>query len=164
MFYADISPQDSTLLSDVVELGPLPSFIQEDKQTRYSFYISTCQGLRFECSSVSEVQVLCICLFLLFPCDIICESALNITGGTERCRLKLQQPVALLQALVSFISIYNIINMLFVNIYFLQYIMSDIHHLATHYSVWSQLDPDPIISWVQKRVHTRFPVPGALGE
>ncbi|XXG82360.1 hypothetical protein AAC387_Pa10g0327 [Persea americana] len=53
----DISPQDSTLLSDVVELGPLPSFIQEDKQTRYSFYILTHQGLRFECSSVSKVQV-----------------------------------------------------------------------------------------------------------
>ena len=26
-FYADLSPQDSTLLPDIVEIGPLPSFI-----------------------------------------------------------------------------------------------------------------------------------------
>lgn len=53
----DLSPQDSTLLSDVVEVGPLPSFVQEDKQRRYAFYILTCHGLRFECSSVSKIQV-----------------------------------------------------------------------------------------------------------
>ncbi|XP_077228189.1 nucleoside diphosphate kinase III, chloroplastic/mitochondrial-like isoform X3 [Tasmannia lanceolata] len=53
----DLSPQDSTLLSDVVEVGPLPSFLQEDQQIRYSFYILTCHGLRFECSSLSNIQV-----------------------------------------------------------------------------------------------------------
>ncbi|KAJ4955490.1 hypothetical protein NE237_012273 [Protea cynaroides] len=53
----DLSLQDSTLLSDIVEVGPLPSFVQEDEQTRYSFYILTCQGLRYECSSHSEIQV-----------------------------------------------------------------------------------------------------------
>ncbi|XP_058100418.1 uncharacterized protein LOC131245165 isoform X2 [Magnolia sinica] len=53
----DLSPQDSTLLSDVVEVGPLPSFLQEDQQLRYSFYILTRQGLRLECSSVSKMQV-----------------------------------------------------------------------------------------------------------
>ncbi|XP_059640686.1 uncharacterized protein LOC132282887 isoform X2 [Cornus florida] len=53
----DLSPQDSTLLSDVVELGPLPSFTREDEETQYSFYILTRQGLRYECSSVSKIQV-----------------------------------------------------------------------------------------------------------
>lgn len=53
---ADIGPQDSTLLSDIVELGSLPTFLQ-DQQTCYSFYILTRQGLRFECSSLSKVQV-----------------------------------------------------------------------------------------------------------
>lgn len=53
----DLSPQDSTLLSDVIEVGPLPSFTHVDGQKRYAFYISTCHGLRFECSSVSRVQV-----------------------------------------------------------------------------------------------------------
>ncbi|KAG4117529.1 hypothetical protein ERO13_D12G237901v2 [Gossypium hirsutum] len=33
----DLSPQDSTLLSDVVEVGPLPNFIREDEGTQYSF-------------------------------------------------------------------------------------------------------------------------------
>ncbi|KAJ8483985.1 hypothetical protein OPV22_016470 [Ensete ventricosum] len=53
----DLSPQDSTLLSDVVEVGPLPSFKHGDEEIRHAFYLLTCQGLRFECSSISEVQV-----------------------------------------------------------------------------------------------------------
>ncbi|KAK9275901.1 hypothetical protein L1049_023175 [Liquidambar formosana] len=53
----DLSPQDSTLLSDIVEVGPLPSFTREDEQTRYSFYILTCHGLRYECASVSKIQL-----------------------------------------------------------------------------------------------------------
>ncbi|KAA3460083.1 SH3 domain-binding 2 [Gossypium australe] len=57
LYFADLSPQDSTLLSDVVEVGPLPNFIREDEGTQYSFYILTRQGLRYECSHVSEVQV-----------------------------------------------------------------------------------------------------------
>ncbi|CAK7335729.1 unnamed protein product [Dovyalis caffra] len=53
----DLSPQDSTLLSDIVEVGSLPSFTRENDETWYAFYILTHQGLRYECSSVSEVQV-----------------------------------------------------------------------------------------------------------
>ncbi|KAF2297951.1 hypothetical protein GH714_006203 [Hevea brasiliensis] len=53
----DLSPQDSTLLSDIVEVGSLPSFTREDDETRYSFYILTCHGLRYECSSTSKIQV-----------------------------------------------------------------------------------------------------------
>ncbi|XVE58072.1 hypothetical protein DITRI_Ditri04bG0141000 [Diplodiscus trichospermus] len=56
LFSADLSPQDSTLLSDVVEVGSLPSFVREDEGVRYSFYILTRQGLRYECSHVSKVQ------------------------------------------------------------------------------------------------------------
>ncbi|XWS50093.1 hypothetical protein CRYUN_Cryun12cG0058900 [Craigia yunnanensis] len=52
-----LSPQDSTLLSDVVEVGSLPSFTREDEETQYSFYILTRQGLRYECSHVSKIQV-----------------------------------------------------------------------------------------------------------
>ncbi|CAK9163074.1 unnamed protein product [Ilex paraguariensis] len=53
----DFSPQDSTLLSDVVEVGPLPSFTREDEEVRYCFYILTRHGLRYECSSLSKIQV-----------------------------------------------------------------------------------------------------------
>lgn len=53
----DLSPQDSALLSDIVEVGSLPSFTREDEGTRYCFYIKTEQGLRYECSHVSKVQV-----------------------------------------------------------------------------------------------------------
>ncbi|XP_076944575.1 uncharacterized protein LOC143615294 [Bidens hawaiensis] len=53
----DISPQDSTLLSDVVEVGRMPFHTQEDGETRYYFYIVTRQGLRYECSSASKLQV-----------------------------------------------------------------------------------------------------------
>lgn len=54
---SDLSPQDSTLLSDIVEIGPLPSFTRDDEGTQYAFYILTRQGLRYECSSVSKIQV-----------------------------------------------------------------------------------------------------------
>ncbi|KAK9021009.1 hypothetical protein V6N11_011019 [Hibiscus sabdariffa] len=57
LFSTDLSPQDSTLLSDVVEVGSLPSFIREDEGTQYAFYILTRQGLRYECSHFSKVQV-----------------------------------------------------------------------------------------------------------
>ncbi|KAK2966521.1 hypothetical protein RJ640_019050 [Escallonia rubra] len=53
----DLSPQDSTLLSDVVEVGPLPCLAREDAETRHCFYILTCHGLRYECSSASKIQV-----------------------------------------------------------------------------------------------------------
>nr|XP_043630444.1 uncharacterized protein LOC122601772 [Erigeron canadensis] len=53
----DISSQDSTLLSDVVEVGRMPCVIQEEGETRHYFYIVTRQGLRYECSSASKLQV-----------------------------------------------------------------------------------------------------------
>ncbi|XP_038687981.1 uncharacterized protein LOC119987214 [Tripterygium wilfordii] len=53
----DLSPQDSTLLSDITEVGPLPNLTREDEETRYCFYILTHQGLRYECSSISQIQV-----------------------------------------------------------------------------------------------------------
>ncbi|PIA49000.1 hypothetical protein AQUCO_01300095v1 [Aquilegia coerulea] len=52
----DLSPQDSTLLSDVVEVIPLSSSIHEDGQ-RFIFHVLTRQGLRFECWSSSKSQV-----------------------------------------------------------------------------------------------------------
>lgn len=55
--YADLSPQDSTLLSDIVEVGPLASFTREDEETRYAFFMLTRQELRYECSSISKIQV-----------------------------------------------------------------------------------------------------------
>ncbi|KAL2543705.1 Pleckstrin-like proteiny (PH) domain-containing protein [Forsythia ovata] len=53
----DLSPQDSTLLSDIVEVDSLPCLTREDEETRYCFYILTRHGLRYECSSVSKIQV-----------------------------------------------------------------------------------------------------------
>eukprot|EP00262_Sarcandra_glabra_P003841 TRINITY_DN1466_c0_g1_i1.p1 TRINITY_DN1466_c0_g1~~TRINITY_DN1466_c0_g1_i1.p1 ORF type:complete len:245 (-),score=33.47 TRINITY_DN1466_c0_g1_i1:15-749(-) len=73
----DLSPQDSTLLSDIVEVGLLPSFIQEDEQTRYSFYILTCHGLRFECSSISKVQVDSWLKALQIDCNLGSDKALK---------------------------------------------------------------------------------------
>ncbi|GAU12480.1 hypothetical protein TSUD_230130 [Trifolium subterraneum] len=53
----DLSPQDSTLLSDIVEVNQLPSFKREDNEMRYAFCILTRHGLRYECSSSSKIQV-----------------------------------------------------------------------------------------------------------
>ncbi|RDY10938.1 hypothetical protein CR513_04464, partial [Mucuna pruriens] len=53
----DLSPQDSTLLSDIVEVGRLPCFKREDDEIQYAFYILTRHGLRYECSSNSKIQV-----------------------------------------------------------------------------------------------------------
>ncbi|WCJ26521.1 hypothetical protein M5689_008329 [Euphorbia peplus] len=54
---SDLSPQDSALLSDIIEIGPLPSLTREDDETQYCFYISTRLGLRYECSSSFKIQV-----------------------------------------------------------------------------------------------------------
>lgn len=56
-YLSDLSPQESTLLCDVIEVGHLPNFVPEDEKTRYAFYLLTRQGLKFECSSTSEIQV-----------------------------------------------------------------------------------------------------------
>ena len=44
-------------LCDIVEVGRLPNFVPEDEKTRYAFYLLSRQGLKFECSSTSEIQV-----------------------------------------------------------------------------------------------------------
>lgn len=76
---ADLSPQDSTLLSDVVEVGRLPCFTREDGEFRHNFYILTRQGLRYECSSVSKIQVHVMMLIVLVrgQCLILPEMALQ---------------------------------------------------------------------------------------
>ena len=66
LYYADLGPQDSTLLSDVVEVGSLPSFMREDEGTQYSFYILTHQGLRYEFSHVSKIQVYLVPLICIY--------------------------------------------------------------------------------------------------
>ncbi|KAG6387777.1 hypothetical protein SASPL_152970 [Salvia splendens] len=55
--YYDLSPQDSALLPDVIEVGRLPCLTLEDEASRYCFYILTRHGLRYECSSKSKIQV-----------------------------------------------------------------------------------------------------------
>ncbi|MED6205939.1 hypothetical protein PIB30_022386 [Stylosanthes scabra] len=57
MLCTDLSPLDSTLLSDIVEVGRLPSFKCEDNEMRYAFFILTRHGLRYECSSSSKIKV-----------------------------------------------------------------------------------------------------------
>ncbi|GAB4834564.1 hypothetical protein Ancab_032822 [Ancistrocladus abbreviatus] len=54
----DLSPQDSTLVTDIIEVGPLPSLVREDEETWHCFYMLTRYGLRYECSSISKTQVL----------------------------------------------------------------------------------------------------------
>ncbi|GLT90764.1 hypothetical protein SLE2022_086820 [Rubroshorea leprosula] len=79
----DLSPQDSTLLSDIVEVGSLPSFTREDEGTRHCFYIMTSQGLRFECSHISKAQVDCWLSALQSDCNL----GLNVkvpNGLTEK--------------------------------------------------------------------------------
>ncbi|KAL1222579.1 hypothetical protein V5N11_018947 [Cardamine amara subsp. amara] len=53
----DLSPQDSTMLADIVEVDSLPSYTRESDEVHHCFYILTSQGLRFECSSTSKTQV-----------------------------------------------------------------------------------------------------------
>lgn len=57
LFSSDLSPLESTMLRDVVDVGELPNFVPEDGKTRHAFYILTRAGLRFECSSNCEIQV-----------------------------------------------------------------------------------------------------------
>ncbi|ESW30571.1 hypothetical protein PHAVU_002G164200 [Phaseolus vulgaris] len=66
----DLSPHDSTLLSDIVEIEQLPSFKREDDETRDAFYILTRHGLRYECSSSSKIQVDSWLSVLQFECKL----------------------------------------------------------------------------------------------
>ncbi|XP_057450075.1 nucleoside diphosphate kinase IV, chloroplastic/mitochondrial-like [Lotus japonicus] len=79
----DLSPQDSTLLSDIIEVDQLPSFKREDDEMRYAFYILTRHGLRYECSSSSKIQVDSWLSALKSDCklesDTVCRSASRAT-------------------------------------------------------------------------------------
>ncbi|XWS61605.1 hypothetical protein CRYUN_Cryun07bG0140500 [Craigia yunnanensis] len=76
LYYTDLGPQDSTLLSDVVEVGSLPSFMRGDEGMQYSFYILTCLGLRYECSHVSKIQ----------SCAVL--NSLNVLAPISCCFVK----------------------------------------------------------------------------
>ncbi|MFQ6626444.1 hypothetical protein Gotur_004575 [Gossypium turneri] len=75
---------DSILLSDVVEVGSLPSITREDEGTRYSFYILTRQGLRYECSHVSQIQVDTWLSALQTGCKVVSESDVLVPNGSGK--------------------------------------------------------------------------------
>ncbi|CAL0332017.1 unnamed protein product [Lupinus luteus] len=75
LFCTDLSPQDSTLLSDIVEVDRLPSFKREDGEMWYAFYILTRHGLRYECSSSSKIQVNSWLLTLQNECKLECNTS-----------------------------------------------------------------------------------------
>ncbi|KAK3228063.1 hypothetical protein Dsin_007925 [Dipteronia sinensis] len=70
----DLSPQDSTLLSDIVEVESLPSFTREDGETWDGFYVLTRQGLRIECSNTSKIQVNSWLLALQADCKLVSDT------------------------------------------------------------------------------------------
>ncbi|MED6171022.1 hypothetical protein PIB30_036855 [Stylosanthes scabra] len=72
----DLSPQDSTLLSDIIEVGSLPSFKREDDEIQYAFYILTQQGLRYECSSNAKIQVDCWLSALQTDCKLESDASI----------------------------------------------------------------------------------------
>ncbi|KAK6947916.1 hypothetical protein RJ641_001389 [Dillenia turbinata] len=80
----DLSPQDSTLLSDIVEVGPLPSFTREDEQTHYAFYILTCHGLRYECSNTSRIQVDSWLVTLQSDCSKSGDEAKSVSDSSTK--------------------------------------------------------------------------------
>ncbi|KAI4326822.1 hypothetical protein L6164_019352 [Bauhinia variegata] len=77
----DLSPQDSTLLSDIVEVRRLASFKREDDEIQYAFYILTRQGLRYECSSNSKIQVDSWLSALQTDCKL--KSVKSVNGSIE---------------------------------------------------------------------------------
>ncbi|XP_019421637.1 PREDICTED: uncharacterized protein LOC109331536 isoform X1 [Lupinus angustifolius] len=77
---ADLSPQDSTLLSDIVEVGRLPSIKREEHEIQYVFYILTRHGLRYECSSNSKIQV--DAWFSALQTDCKLESDTSVPNGS----------------------------------------------------------------------------------
>ncbi|KAF1862445.1 hypothetical protein Lal_00026979 [Lupinus albus] len=82
---ADLSPQDSTLLSDIVEVGRLPSTKREEHEIHYAFYILTRHGLRYECSSNSKIQVDAWLSTLRTDCKL--ESDTSVPNGSIRIKV-----------------------------------------------------------------------------
>ncbi|KAL2634950.1 hypothetical protein R1flu_006429 [Riccia fluitans] len=54
----DLRPQGTILMNEIVEAGPIPRKMHHKGDRRWTaFHITTCHGLRLECSSTSRVQV-----------------------------------------------------------------------------------------------------------
>ncbi|KAH1251563.1 hypothetical protein GmHk_05G014412 [Glycine max] len=83
----DLSPQDSTLLSDIVEVRRLPCFKREDGEIQYAFCILTRHGLRYECSSNSKIQVASWLSALQSDCklesDTFCKADYKLESDTS---------------------------------------------------------------------------------
>uniref|UniRef100_A0A7N0UTG5 PH domain-containing protein n=1 Tax=Kalanchoe fedtschenkoi TaxID=63787 RepID=A0A7N0UTG5_KALFE len=76
LFSTDISPQDSCLLSDIIEIGSLPNFTRGDDEMMHSFYVLTNHGLRYECSSASKIQVSNWLKALQVDCNLMPQTSL----------------------------------------------------------------------------------------
>lgn len=88
----DLSPQDSTLLTDIVEIGPLPSIERQDEETRHCFFITTRYGLRYECASISKIQVDSWITALRTDCNLSPDKTVsddqgcnNVVNSTQNC-------------------------------------------------------------------------------
>eukprot|EP00246_Nothoceros_aenigmaticus_P012980 TRINITY_DN4245_c0_g1_i1.p1 TRINITY_DN4245_c0_g1~~TRINITY_DN4245_c0_g1_i1.p1 ORF type:complete len:389 (+),score=38.15 TRINITY_DN4245_c0_g1_i1:118-1284(+) len=56
----DLRPQGTVLISEIVEAGPIPQQKHHGGSTHwFAFQITTCHGLRLECSSQIKLQVEC---------------------------------------------------------------------------------------------------------
>ncbi|CAK9218350.1 unnamed protein product [Sphagnum jensenii] len=56
----DLRPQGTIMRSEIVEVGPIPNHLHHQDDSRWSaFHITTCHGLRLECTSLLKVQVDC---------------------------------------------------------------------------------------------------------
>lgn len=55
----DLRPQGTIILDDIVEAGPLPAQMRHggDSGPWFSFHITTCHGLRLECSTQLKLQM-----------------------------------------------------------------------------------------------------------
>ncbi|KAH9719155.1 nucleoside diphosphate kinase [Citrus sinensis] len=83
----DLSPQDSTVLSDVVEVASLPSITRENGEMRYCFYILTRHGLRIECSSISKIQVYSWLSALQTDCKLDYEPSTPNGSSENNCQI-----------------------------------------------------------------------------
>ncbi|TKY60718.1 Nucleoside diphosphate kinase IV [Spatholobus suberectus] len=100
----DLSPQDSTLLSDIVEVGRLPCFKREDDEIQYAFYILTRHGFRYECSSNSKIQVSPTKKMASQVCKSASRAARSLLSASKASRFHSQGRTVGAAAAVSFSS------------------------------------------------------------
>lgn len=56
----DLRPQGTIMRSEIVEVGMIPNHLHHQGDTRWTaFHITTCHGLRLECSSLLKLQIDC---------------------------------------------------------------------------------------------------------